>query len=226
MMRRLTFLTASVFLLLLASTTPLQADLIVDIGSLNLAPGGTGSLDVTISGLTGAESLDIFGAEFRITTTGNSQLEFVIANPPTGARAPQLLNAGYVFPLDNSTSALIGAPSGNISTVSTHNDTYIGGDGTLLGNGATVPTSEELPVTLDVTANTPSAPVAGDKFAISLVDSANTFFWDPSQTNISYSSTVGTVTITPEPSIAVMLFGLVGMVGLITHKRLRRNEAA
>ena len=219
MMRHHSLLTAGVVFLLLAFATPSKADMIVRVGNLNLASGATGSVDVTISSPGGTDQLDMFGAEFRITTAGSTSLQLL--DPPSDL---QLFSKNYVFPLDDSTAASVGPPSGAISSMSSPNDTYIGGDGTWSRQGATVSTLGKLLVTLNVTAGTSNPPVVGDTFTISLVNSVNTFFWDPSGIGIPFSGNAGKVSIVPEPGTGVMLFGLAAILGLIARKRLRRHE--
>ncbi|HUT88818.1 MAG TPA: hypothetical protein VMY37_04940 [Thermoguttaceae bacterium] len=65
---------------LLAGTPNADAALQITVGDLELLPGQTGFVDVMIRSDTGADLLDIFGVEFRITTGGATRLEFV--DPP------------------------------------------------------------------------------------------------------------------------------------------------
>jgi hypothetical protein len=191
----------------------------VDVGNLNLAVGQTGTVDVTIRS-TGSDVLDMFGGEFRIATMGGTQLEFV--NPPTDT---QLSDPGYLFNGD-SAAASVSPPSGNVLTNSTNNDTYIGGDGTLSGNGVTVPGSSTLLLHLLVTANTISPPQVGDTFQINLTSGAFTFFSGPGPNfdNIPASFSPGTVTITgaavPEPA-SLLIWSLGGLATLSTLRGRR-----
>jgi hypothetical protein len=212
-MRR--FCILSLALCSLASSA--KADLIVDVGSLNLPVGQSGIVDVTIRS-TGNDLLDTFGGEFQISTLGGTQLEFV--SPPTDT---QLSDPGYLFAGD-SAAALIGPPAGIVQSNGSNNNTYLGGDGTLSGNGVAVPGVATLLLHLLVTASTASPPQAGDVFTISLIPGPSTFFVDPSFSSIPVISNPGTVTITastvPEPtSLLVWAFG-----GLVTAGAMRRRR--
>ncbi len=177
---------------LFAACLPVQAALSINVGSTTIAPDGSGTVDVTITSTTGADLLDLFGAEFAISTGGTSSLLF-LADPTD----PQLSNTRYLF-YGNSVSA----SQGEAGYVASPYTTYIGGDGTLTGAGVTVPlasaspSTDKLLVTLDIMANPGNLPQHGDTFTISLVQpSLNTFFWNPSQADIAFTTTAGTVTV-------------------------------
>ena len=195
-----------------------ESILSISIGNLDLLPGGSGYVDVMIRSDTGTDSLDMFGVEFRITS-GSTMLEFVDPAPD-----PQLTDTSYLFDGDSAAGTV--PPAGSISSVVNTNDTYIGGDGTLSGSGVTVPTTDTLLARLQVTAATSAPPVVGDTFTISLISGGNTFFYDPSFGDITFDSTPGTVTITPEPGEAVMLLGLALMLGIAAIFRKRTRAAA
>jgi len=200
-----------------------QAELVVTVGNLNLQPGATGSLDVFVRSTDGTDNLDTFNAELRIAASGGTRLEFV--DPPIDA---QLGDARYVFPLDNSFAAFLGAPSGMISasTPLTPNDTYIGGDNTRLGLGVAVPANDKLLFTLAVTADTDAAPAVGDTFTVSLIDSDFTYFLkpiDPETGILNYipvTCVAGTVNIVPEQStISLLVMGCFGMAFFAWNRR-------
>jgi len=200
-----------------------QAELVVTVGNLNLQPGATGSLDVFVRSTDGTDNLDTFSAELRIVASGGTRLEFV--NPPIDA---QLGDARYVFPLDNSFAAFLGAPSGMISasTLLTPNDTYTGGDNTMLGQGVAVPTNDKLLFTLAITADTDAAPAVGDTFTVSLIDSDFTYFLkpiDPETGILNYipvTCVAGTVNIVPEQStISLLVMGCFGMAFFAWNRR-------
>jgi hypothetical protein len=209
-------------LLLSGLISQARADFIITVGNLTLAEGGAGSLDVNIRSTTGADLLDIFGAEFRITAASGRRLEFV--NPPPDT---QLNGPGYVFAGDS--VAATNPPAGIIGTTSTTRDTYTGGDGTLSGTGVTVSTTDELLVRLAVTAATSAQPLAGDTFLISLVSGPSTFFQDPSPLPIPFTRTPGMVTITPTavPGPSGLVLSSIGLAILsaLRHRRLACERA-
>ncbi|HUT94315.1 MAG TPA: hypothetical protein VMY37_32950 [Thermoguttaceae bacterium] len=224
-MARLLPLAAALCLAALAPTA--DAALHVDVGDLALVPGETGYLDVTISSDSG-DLLDIFGVEFRISTSGTTRLEFV--DPPPD---PQLADPAYIFFGDS--LAEFFPPAGAVSTTSTANDTYIGGDGTILMLGHAVPSSPgAILAQLQVTSATGAPPLVGDTFAISVestfspisANGSTTFFLDPVFSELTYESDPGTVTMVPEPGMAVVfaVLGALGAVGLAVG-RYRRGSA-
>ncbi len=111
---------------LLITAQAADAELIVNIGSLNLAAGQTtGTVDVTISSSDGSSiNLNSFGFNFLITPENGAPPELAFVDPQ-----PQPFGAtNYVFAdsFDND----ITSPLGNVSTTSTPNDTYSGSDAT------------------------------------------------------------------------------------------------
>lgn len=164
----------------LTTSTAARGDLILSAEPLVLTadgPGSTGRITINIASDTGTDVLDSFGVEFRLTTSNGRYISFV--NPPTDT---QLGDASYIFNGD-SVAEIDGPPSGIVSTVTNPGDTYIGGDGTLSGQGVTVPlanpVSPKLLLQLDVTALTGSPPQAGDIFYLTLVTGPFTFFDGP-----------------------------------------------
>jgi hypothetical protein len=211
---------------LLAGTTSADAALQITVGDLELLPGQTGFVDVMIRSDTGADLLNIFGLEFQITTSGSTRLEFVWVPSPhvpgeRDATDPHLNTPPYLLNLDSLAEWF--PPAGRISTTTTTNDTYIGGDGTIGMSGVPVLMADTLLTTLEVTAATAAPPVIGDTFTISLVPDFSTFFWDPDFLPIGFSSTSGTVTIVPEPS-TFSIFLALGAVGTIASIIRRRRS--
>jgi hypothetical protein len=204
----------------------IRADLIIGVGSTTLSPGGTGSVDVTIGSTTGADILDIFGVEYRISTLGATQVRFV--SPQSGG---YLTDANYIF-FGDSTSAL--APPGSaISTVTYTSDTYVGGDGTVSMAGVTVPLvpTSKLLTRLELTAATGAfTPSDGDVFTIDLIPVPNTFFFDPGFNPVLFTATPGAVTIlgpgsaVPEPSTLVMSVLGVMSIGVFRVAKRRKHR--
>lgn len=99
----------------------------------------------------------------------------------------------------------------------------IGGDGTPNGEqGITVPSTDTLLIRLEVTAATSAPPAVGDTFTISVPESSlSTYFYDPGFSELSYSSSTGTVTMVPEAS-AMLTWLFLGGLGLGTFSLRRR----
>jgi len=84
-------IVASIAILLLGAGAG-YGDLVIDIGDLELVPGGTGYLDVSVSGAGGGQTLNAYAFEYRITkTSGVGRLEFVSPQPS------YLTDSDYVF---------------------------------------------------------------------------------------------------------------------------------
>lgn len=201
-------------LIMLAISAPAWAEIGVTIGNLDLAPGGTGFVEVSITGDN--DLLQAAGFEFRIQSLGPTSLEFVDPQP-----YDYLSDSGYVFSSDS--FALDYPPVGGVSETVVPGDTFLGGDMTLSMADVTV-TSFKLLARLQVTANTMLPPEAGDLFTISLEPSLSTYFSDSGFNTIGYSATTGTVNIVPEPGTITLL--LVSAVFLMLSRlspRLPRN---
>jgi hypothetical protein len=204
---------------LLAVGAQARAELIVVGGSLEIPPNGRGFLDFTIRSDTGMDLLDVFGVQFLITATDTRRLEFV--DPPTD---PQLGDPGYILFGDSASAAF---PPASVVSPPGAPITYIGGDGTLSKLGVSVPTSDRLLVSLEVTAATLNPPAVGDVFTIGLIDfGGNTFFEDPSFTPILFARIPGTVTIIPEPPTLLLLLGVMSCCPALYAWRRRWRRPA
>ena len=222
----------------LGSAVAARADFDITVGSLTLAPGGSGLLPVYInSNAMGGQDLAAAGFTLQITTSGPTQLDF--QNSPAAASDPTFTNASppYVF-LGNSADLTfstmmppIPIPLGTASMTVVPNDTFIGGDATYDGTNVTVGATNDLLGYVPVTANTILPPVPGDTFTVSLVPTAdgspiaadgNTGFQNMAGNFFPYSSTSGTVTISsvPEPGSIVLL--VIGLAAFAGGRRFRR----
>ena len=223
-MRRGSIVLAAVLTLgMLSLSSFVRADLVISVDSLTLAPGGTGTLDVNINSTNPlGDNLDTFGFEFQITTSRPTVLEFVSTQPNPYS------NSSYVF-FNNSLNQ--GPPVfalGTVSSVGAQSNTYIGGDGTVTGS-ADIGSPNQLLLQLSVTAATGAlSPVPGNTFTISLIPGANTSFSD-NGTGIPFTSTAGTVTISPasvpEPEPLVLL-GFTVLIGTSYGLVTRRGDYA
>lgn len=197
---------------------PAQADLIVNIGSTTLTPGGSGTVDVTISGV---DQLQSFNLNFTSTSLWSGLVSFT---PPAG---PELFtdSANYVFKDDSAVwknlSSFFGAPDGNPVGSAIN-----GGDSTYGGDNVS-PLGRTLVATLYLTAS-PSA-MAGQVAEITL-DSSSSFTYLDGESNpvdYVYTSSGGTVTIgaaVPEPSSIGLFFGILGVGSVVTRYRARRRH--
>ncbi len=196
-----------------------QAALLVTIGSTTLSTGGSGSVDVTISSDSGTDLLSLFGFEFRISTLGPTQLDFL--SPQSDG---QLLDAAYVLAGDSLTVDA-GIEIGTVTTTVVPHDTFVGGDATLSGLDIPVPMTPALLVRLDLTSLTALPPVVGDQFFIQLVHGPNTFFLDSGFADLPFSSTNGTVTVVEIPEPAALILQAIAFVVLVAAA-IRRQAAS
>lgn len=200
-----------VVLATLLATDMAHAGLLVSIGSTTIAPGATGSIDVTIeSDADLGDLLSLVGFEFRISTGGPTQLDF--SSPQADL---QLADASYVFFGDSLAGAFppVGAVSGTIAP----NDTFSGGDATFSGSDVSVGATTRILVRLDFTTKTVLPPVPGDSFSVELIRGPSTSFQDSEFRDVVYQATAGTVTIgVPEPSGTVLV--LCGLACLMLHR--------
>lgn len=190
----------------------------LSVGSLMLAPDGSGHVDVRIT--SSGESINLAGYEFQITPDigTSSQLRFIEEGEGF------LSAADYVF-VGNSGAASDGLASsvGLVSTTVLPGDTFTGGDGTI--DFADVVIGDNLLVRLNVEHDAgPADPATtlGHAFSIALVppsgDStaftnggSNTGLVDANFSPVGYESSTGSVSIVvPEPGSLtfVLLSGL------------------
>jgi hypothetical protein len=211
------------WVLALVAAAPGRAGFIINGASTGVAPGGTATVDFTItSDSSSGDLLNLFNIELQISVnSGTSFLQFA------GSQADFSASSGaapYVF-LGNSGSgaAFWGAPN----SVNTANDTIAGGDFT--GDASDVLlTSSSPPLLLaqiQVQADPHAAP--GDSFQISLVtDPLQTYFLD-SDGEVPYASTAATVVVeqvnlAPEPP-SLLLLGTAVASGLLAYWGRRRK---
>jgi hypothetical protein len=189
-----------------------SAAVTVTVQDAQLDRGQTAIIDVFIHSddPSDLDTLNLFGLELRITPfpPAASALEFT-----TLVFDPHLTDPDYIF-FGNSTAELF-PPTGAVSSTVNPNDTYIGGDGTLAGS-VIVPATDALLGSYRVVAG-PAANV-GDRFLISVVPSASTFFLDETFSDLQSTFVPGIVTIAPEPSSICIMSGL-AMLALMRRRR-------
>jgi hypothetical protein len=223
--RRLTS-TLAFGIALLGLTSPRAgAEPTITASNVILAPGGTGTMDFTITSGSG-DTLSSFGLELLITKVGNpaSLLQFTTAQPdPYG-------NMSYVFAGEsfNGDADPILPLWGNPTTTHYPNDTISGGDSddsnqsyVTIGAAAGDPHSYLGAVQFSI----PQGAMLGDQFQVSLVTDPNfTYVDDESGDPLTYSFAGGLVTIAtiPEPSTLSMA-AIASLGGLLGYLRSRRR---
>jgi len=225
---------AFAFILLGLTATRARAGLVIALSDVTLAPGNTGTMDITVTS-NSSDTLSAFGLELQIVPVGTpaSVLQFTTAQPdPYG-------NANYVF-YNESTNADLGIPFW-IVPLSPPSPfvTLRGGDsddGSTLGY-VTIPATAGGPNSFLAAVQFRAAPGAkpGDEFQMSLVsDPAHTYFDDQNGAPLTYTSAGGVVTIgstVPEPS-ALTMMALACLSGLLcclrgrTHGLLKNSPLA
>ena len=188
----------------------------------SIAAGGTGSVNVMISGA--GESLNVTGFQFLITPNSPTTTQLAFVNPQADS---ELSNPNYVF-AGHSADFNLPLPVGNVTSTNFTNDTFTGGDNYDPTTGSATVTSSVLLVTLDLTTRTGMSPSVGDSFSIALLPNNFTLFLDPSLNSIAYTSTPGTVTIikaVPEPaSMAILGSGCLLLGGFRRLSSRRRRQ--
>jgi hypothetical protein len=206
-LRRLLALAAAA----VAAAAEARADFQITIGDATVSAGSATSVLVTISGGPD-DRLDTFGVEFRLTPVNNPAGFVRFSATQSNA---QLSAPNYVFAGDSA------GGTGVATTTTFTRDTYIGGDGTLSMAGVPVTPSNDLLVLLDVSALDAAA---GDRFTISLVPTANTFFFDALFNPVQFASTSGTVTVTPVPEPAGLVAAAAGLLAATRLVRRRTTD--
>ncbi len=225
---------AFAIILLGLTATRARAGLDISLSNVSLAPGGIGTMDITVTSNSG-DLLSGFGLGLLITPVGHptSLLQFTTAQlDPYG-------NPNYVF-AGESLGSDLGVPFWGLpSSTSYTYDTISGGD---LADPSVGPGYVVIPSTstllAEVQFQAPQGATLGDQFQISLVNNPNFTYFDDQYGNPSLtidSITGGTVTITsvvPEPS-SLTLLALSGLSGLLwccwrgrKHGLLKNSPAA
>jgi hypothetical protein len=211
--------------ILLATTSSSRAGILVSIGDLALAPGGVGTVDVTVSSSSGQPvQLDSFGFELQIATvSGQGRLEF------TPTQTDPFSSPNYVFYQNSGDNTPPGATTlGTVSSTLAPNDTYIGSDFTNDGSNTTF-TGPMLLAHLTFTAATTLPPVLGSTFQVSLIPDFNTFFQYDSSTNPmtdSFTVSGGSISISSVPEPSSLLLAVIGVIPVliaVTRKNHRRR---
>jgi hypothetical protein len=114
----LSLIFLSAFSLLPSSS---RAALVVTVGDLQLLPGGSGSVDVIVSG--DYDPVRIAGYEFRIRTTGQTRLGFLDPQPTDWLADPD-----YLFQGDSYDAAMSAPIVGHVSQMALPGDTFTGSD--------------------------------------------------------------------------------------------------
>jgi len=208
---------AFAIILLGLSATRARADLNIALSDVTLAPGGTGTMDITVTS-NSSVTLSLFSLTLQITQMPGTTSFLTF----TGGVDPPYSNSNYVFS-NQSFNSDFGQPfwAPPFTTVYT-NDSISGGDSAdpTVGPGYVTITGTLLLATVQFQALGTNP---GDQFQISLVpptydpSNVSTQFDDQNGALLNYTSTGGTVTITsvvPEPS-SLTVVALSGLSGLL-----------
>ncbi|MFO0847616.1 MAG: PEP-CTERM sorting domain-containing protein [Gemmataceae bacterium] len=200
------------------TAAPAPAALVVSVGSASVAAGGTGTVDVFVSG---PDRLDYFVGEFRITPVGSAPAGglLFVAPPPL----PPLAAANYVFAGNSFAASQLPANPGAVTTSVRFNDTYTVGDFTLDNLGVDV-SAPRLLTRLSFSAG--GAVPDGSRYTLSL-NPLGSQFQNPDFADLPFTGTLGTITVTarptdlvvPEPSSLVIL--LTGLAACVSGRSVR-----
>jgi len=204
---------AFAIILLGLTATRARAGPAVALSDVTLAPGSTGTMDITVTS-SSSDTLSAFGLELQIVPVGTpvSVLQFTTAQPdPYG-------NANYVF-YNESLNADLMIPLWTVPLSPPSPFVTLRGGDSDDGSGSTpgyvtIPATGGGPNSFLATVQFQAPPGAnrGDEFQMSLVsDPAHTYFDDQNGDPLTYTSTGGLVTIgsaVPEPpSLTMMALG-------------------
>jgi len=209
-----------------------RADLTITVGSdLTLAPGGTGTIDITLT-TDHPHTLMDFGLELQITPVlqgmppmpPSALLQF---SPGADQPTPPFGASSYVF-AGQSSDADGPSPFWSDPFLTNYqNDTILGGDAADPSKGpGYVPLSTTSTYLLATVQFFDPGGNTGDTFMIQLVPGGNTYFDNKNGDELNYTPTVGTVMIAsavPEPS-SLTIVALSGLSGLLfCYVRGRRH---
>lgn len=235
-------LMATLSMLCLAATQASGA-IIISVGNATLNAGGTGSVDVFISGATD-DTLGRFGYEFNISgaTPANGDLQFKPSffigsplNPLTQTNSEQGLG-NYVFAGDTDPINF----SASLGSGGTDPLTLVGGDSLAIATDVLIDGTRPFPILLARLELQHVGPFLGpsQQFTIALnTASLSTLFdrdWDPGTPNnydnlLQISATPGTITVNsaaavPEPSSVALL--AIGSIAAVLRRRRVGNLAS
>jgi len=220
---------AAVKLLVLSVATLAWGDIILTIKNSDIPIGGTGYVDLMISSNSpGGDLLSAFNLDLRLSSQGQTRLEFMPTQPD-----PQLTDANYVFygnSLDHDDPLNAWPMSvGTVRSFSEPNDRFVGGDATADFLDLIVTSTPKLLVRLELNANTALMPNDGDAFALSVDASGSSFQYGDivNPTLVSFTSGPGTITVSsvPEPSALTSLTaGLLTVFGIRFLRGRRQRE--
>ena len=207
------------------TTCRARADLVVSLSNVNLTPGSTGIMDITVTS-NNNDTLSAFGLELQILPVGTptSVLQFTTSQPdPYG-------NSNYVF-RNESFNSDNGLPLWAVpATPPSPFVSILGGDLDDSTQGyVSIPSTAPGPHTYlaSVQFQAPEGATLGDQFQISLVNDPNfTFFDDKSGNNLVPFSSVGggvAVEAVPEPS-SFTVAAFCSVIGLLYFNRTRRQS--
>ncbi len=239
MMRTGTFIQSllATFSMLCLAATQASGDIIVSVGNASLNAGGTGFVDVMISGAPG-DTLGRFGYEFNITgaVPANGDLQFKPSyssgsplSPLTQTNSEQGLG-NYVFPGDTDPINF----SASLGSGGTDPLTLVGGDALLAGNDVSI-NGTFLLARLELQHVGPFRGPS-QQFMISLITASSFTEFDQdfdagttnNYTGAQISATSGTITVNaaavPEPSSVALL--AIGTIAAVLRKKRRAGSLA